>query len=208
MRRQARTRSRLQPRSQDAFYEFIQESETTIAAGSPILEIGNVSNDLEIVAELLSTDAVQVSVGDRVNVRNWGGSHQLNAVVERVEPFGFTKTSALGVEEQRVKTIIKFTDPPERRASLGHGFRVEVQIVVWESKDALTVPSSALFRRDGGWTVFVIKDGRARLSPVKVGRNNGQLAEILEGLAVGDRLVLYPSAGLTDNARVASRTVN
>jgi HlyD family secretion protein len=193
--------------------QVMQRSETTLAAGTPILEIGDIANDLEIVAELLSTDAVQVEAGDRVIIENWGGPYPLGGTVERVEPWGFTKFSALGVEEQRVNTIIRFADPLERRASLGHGFRVETRILIWESEDALTVPSSALFRQSsggeegggGGWAVFSVAGGQAHLTPVEVGRNNGVQAQILSGLASGDTIVLYPGPGLTDGARVKRR---
>lgn len=184
----------------------MQESATTLIAGTPILEIGDISNDLEIVAELLSTDAVQVSPGDRVIIDNWGGTHPLNGTVKRLEPWGFTKFSALGVEEQRVNVIINFTDPPDRRRGLGHGFRVEAQIVVWENEQALTIPSSALFRQNGEWAAFVVIDGRAFVKPVKIGRNNGVQAELLEGLDAGTTLILYPAPGLTDNMRVKQRT--
>lgn len=185
--------------------QVMQKSETTIAAGAPILEIGDISNDLEIVVELLSTDAVQVSAGDRVLIEKWGKPYPLSGVVERVEPWGFTKFSALGVEEQRVNAIVAFTDPLVRRESLGHGFRVEARIVIWESDDALVAPSSALFRERGGWAVFAVRGGQARLVPVEVGRNNGVSAQILGGLDAGARIVLYPGPGLGDGTRVRQR---
>jgi len=188
--------------------QVIQESETTLAAGAAILEIGDVDRNLEIVAELLSSDAVQISVGDPVIVTNWGGPSDLGAEIYRIEPFGFTKYSALGVEEQRVNTTIRFTDPPEAWNTLGHGYRVEVRIVVWQDESAMRVPSSALFRRDGAWSVFAVAGGRARLTAVVIGHNNGVQAEVLEGLSPGDRVVLYPSAGLIDEARVAQRVAN
>lgn len=187
--------------------QVIQKSETSLAAGSPILEIGNVSNDLEVVAELLSTDAVQVSAGDRVIIDNWGGPYPLNGVVDRVEPWGFTKYSALGVEEQRVNVIIKFVDPLEKRQSLGHGYRVETRIVIWESKKTLTIPASALFRLKDGWAVFRVEGSRARLTPVEIGHNNGVKAQILSGLNPGDKLVLYPGASLNDGTRVTQREI-
>lgn len=184
---------------------LIQESETTLGAGQPILEIGDVSNDLEVLVELLSTDAVKVSAGDRVLIDNWGGDAPLNGVVERVEPWGFTKYSALGVEEQRVNTIIRFTDPLNARAALGHGYRVEAQIVVWEDDDALLVPSSALFRQGEGWAVFRAIDGKAVLTPVTVARNNGVTASVSGDLTSGDDLILYPGAGLEDGTRITER---
>lgn len=186
----------------------IQESETTVSAGAAILELGDISNDLEVEAELLSTDAVQVSAGDRVLIRKWGGTEILNGVVERVEPWGFTKTSALGVEEQRVKAIIKFTDAPERRRSLGHGFRVETQIVIWENNDALVVPSSALFRQGSDWAVFVAAGGRAQMTRLEIGRNNGTLAEVKSGIDAGTAVVLYPGPSLKDGQSIVQRTID
>lgn len=186
----------------------MQESEATLAPGVPILEIGDISNDLEIVAELLSSDAVQVAAGNRVIIDNWGGSSPLSGIVERVEPWGFTKVSALGVEEQRVNVIIKFGNETEQRNSLGHGFRVNVRIVVWEDPSALTVPSSALFRHNGEWAVFTVREGRAHLKTVAAGRNNGSLAQVLGSLDAGASIVLYPSPGLADGARVEQRNID
>lgn len=187
--------------------QVMQKSETVVAAGTPLIEIGDITNDLEIIVELLSTDAVKVSPGDRVAIVKWGGAGELNGVVERVEPWGFTKYSALGVEEQRVNALVQFTDPVERRAALGHGYRVEVRIVVWETGDALTVPSSALFREGDSWSVFVVEGGRVRRVPVTAGHNNGLQAEILAGLEAGQQVVLYPAPSLEDGSRVARRTV-
>lgn len=186
----------------------IEESETIVAAGAPILEIGNISNDLEVVAELLSTDAVQVSEGDRVIIRKWGGVEVLHGVVERVEPWGFTKTSALGVEEQRVKSVIRFTDAAAKRRNLGHGFRVETRIVIWEAKGALVVPSSALFRHGGDWAVFAVDDGKAKLAKLEIGRNNGTLAEVKHGLVAGATVILYPGPSLTEGQKVERRKVS
>lgn len=185
----------------------MHKSETTLPAGEPILEIGNVDSGLEVMAELLSSDAVQVSEGNRVIITNWGGSEDLDGRVSRIDPYGFTKFSALGVEEQRVETTVDFTDPAAHRGNLGHGYRVEVQIVVWESDDAVIVPSSALFRQPEGWAVFRDVDGRATLTPVKIGHNNGVDAELLDGLSPGDRVVLFPSSNLVDGAAIAQRQV-
>jgi HlyD family secretion protein len=184
---------------------ILQESETTLPVGKPILEIGDIANDLEIVAELLSTDAVKVSVGNRVIIRNWGGSKDLNGIVERVDPWGFTKFSALGVEEQRVHTVIRFKDSPDLRKSLGHGFRVETQIVIWENNNALIVPSSALFRDKGNWVVFAVENGVAVLKTVEIDHNNGVQAQVLSGLTKDDEVILFPSSGLNDGIRVAKR---
>jgi HlyD family secretion protein len=184
---------------------ILQESETTLPVGKPILEIGDIANDLEIVAELLSTDAVKVSVGNRVIIRNWGGSKDLNGIVERVDPWGFTKFSALGVEEQRVHTVIRFKDAPDLRKTLGHGFRVETQIVIWENNNALIVPSSALFRDKGNWVVFAVENGVAVLKTVEIDHNNGVQAQVLSGLTKDDEVILFPSSGLNDGIRVAKR---
>ncbi|WP_299344298.1 HlyD family efflux transporter periplasmic adaptor subunit [uncultured Maritalea sp.] len=184
-----------------------QVSETTLPAGTPILEIGDISNGMEIIVELLSSDAVKVGVGDRVIVDNWGGPKQLGGTVTRVDPWGYTKYSALGVEEQRVGAIIEFTDPWEQRQSLGHGFRVEVKIVVWEDQNALVVPSSALFREANDWAVFTVEDGKASKRNVKIGQNNGLQAQVLEGLAEQEVIVLYPGANLVEGAAVEQRIV-
>lgn len=185
--------------------QVMQKSETTLAAGAPILEIGDISNDLEIVVELLSTDAVQVAADDRVIIEKWGKPYPLSGIVERVEPWGFTRFSALGVEEQRVNAIIKFTDPQEQRESLGHGFRVESRIVIWEAEDALTVPSSALFREKGEWAVFAVTGGRAEFRSIEIGHSNGVNAEILSGLEAGTKVILYPGPGITEGTRVEQR---
>ncbi len=186
----------------------IQKSETTLAAGAPILEVGDTASDLEVVVELLSTDAVKVHIGDRVMITNWGGIDDLEGVVERIDPWGFTKYSALGVEEQRVNAVIRFVGDDVARDMLGHGFRVETRIVVWENADVLIVPSSALFRQGGDWSVFRVDlDGRARQQAVTPGQNNGLQAQVLEGLSAGDQVVLFPSAALTDGARIAPRSI-
>lgn len=186
---------------------LLQESETTLPAGAPIVEIGDIASDLEVVVELLSSDAVQVSPGDRVILWGWGGRENLGGVVRRIEPRGFTKVSALGVEEQRVNGIIGFTDPPAAWKKLGHGFRVEVKIVVWEGEDVLLVPSSALFRDGLDWAVFLVSDGAATLRHVQLGPNNGVSAQVLGGLDSGDRVILYPAADVVDGTRVVEREI-
>jgi HlyD family secretion protein len=185
----------------------LQESETVIAAGAPILEVGDPASDLEIVAELLSTDAVKVSPGDSVIIEKWGGDVPLHGVVERVEPWGFTKFSALGVEEQRVNVVINITDKPEMRSRLGHGFRVEVKIITWQDDNALKLSSSAVFRSGEDWAVFKVRNGRAQLTKIELGRNNGVEVEIIEGLRDGDTIVLYPGNRIFDGARVKRRSV-
>ena len=184
--------------------QVIHESEGVVAAGEPLIEIGD-PEDLEIVADLLSTDAVKVEAGQRVMVEEWGGGERLNGRVERVEPFGFTKVSALGIEEQRVNVIVDFTDPPERWQRLGHGYQLEVRIVLWEGDNVLRVPLSALFREGSDWAVFVEREGRAEKRLVKPGRQNGLESEILEGLEAGERIVLYPSDRVVEGVGLAAR---
>jgi HlyD family secretion protein len=182
----------------------LRESEGLVPAGEPLVEIGDPA-DLEVVADLLSTDAVRVQPGAEALIEQWGGDGSLRARVRRVEPSGFTKISALGVEEQRVNVILDLEHPPSEWSRLGDGYRVEVRVVVWASPDAVTVPTSALFRRAGGWAVFVVEDGRAHLRAVAVGQRTPAHAEVLDGLTPGQEVVLHPSDTLTDGARVAPR---
>ncbi|MDV7143554.1 HlyD family efflux transporter periplasmic adaptor subunit [Tropicimonas sp. TH_r6] len=186
--------------------QVMQKSETTLPVGTPIMEIGNIEDDLEIVVELLSTDAVQVREGARVIVDKWGGAPPLNGEVIRVDPWGFTKYSALGVEEQRVNARIRFTDPPETRSALGHGYRVEVRIVVWEAEDAVIAPASALYRNGDGYSAFIVgAEGLAELRRVEPKRSNGIETAIHTGLAPGEAVILYPAPGLAEGQRVAPR---
>ena len=183
--------------------KLIQESETIIRAGQPILEIGDTGN-LEIVVDLLSTDAVKVEPGDLATVDGWGGP-LLNARVERVDPAGFTKVSALGIEEQRVTTVLQLTDERDVWATLGHDFRVFVRIAEWNDDDALRVPLSALFRIGTDWGVFRVENGIARRTTIKLGQRNTVHAEILDGLSEGDQIILYPSDRIDDGAAVEPR---
>ncbi len=180
------------------------ESETPISAGTPVVEIGNPA-DIEIVTDLLSSDAVKIKPGSRVLIDNWGGDKPLTGKVQRIEPFGFTKISALGVEEQRVNVVIDFTDPLTARQRLGHGYRVIVKVVEWEGKDVLQAPISALFRDKGQWSVFVMRGGKAGLVPVKIGRMNDEHAQILGGLKAGEDVVLHPSEKIEDGTRIKLR---
>ncbi|MGL1919907.1 MAG: HlyD family efflux transporter periplasmic adaptor subunit [Hyphomicrobiales bacterium] len=186
---------------------LMQLSEITLPAGAPILEIGDVNEGLEIVVELLSTDAVKINVGDRVIIDNWGGDKTLSGSVERINPWGYTKYSALGVEEQRVKIVIQFDEPIEQDINLGHGFRVEVKIVIWQNEQVLTLPSSALFREATDWAVFKIIDGVASKGLVEIGYNNGSDAQLLAGLSLDDEVILYPSSALVDGQSVEQRLV-
>jgi HlyD family secretion protein len=183
----------------------LRESETVVPAGDPLVEIGD-PGGLEIVADLLSTDAVRAKVGARAIVEQWGGERPLDARVRRIEPSGFMKISALGVEEQRVNVVLDFVDPsPAGRASLGDGYRVEVRVVLWESPSVLKVPTSALFRHGEKWAVYRADGGRARRTLVELGHQTAQYAEVISGLAEGARVILHPGDTLVDNARIRER---
>jgi HlyD family secretion protein len=183
----------------------LRESETVVPAGDPLIEIGDPSG-LEIVADLLSTDAVRVKVGARAFVEQWGGDQPLEARVRRIEPAGFMKISALGVEEQRVNVVLDFVESsPATRAALGDGYRVEVRVVIWESPNVVQVPTSALFRHGEQWAVYVFEGGRARRTLVELGHQTGQYAEVLSGLDEGARVILHPGDTLVNGARVRER---
>lgn len=182
----------------------IRESESIVPAGEPLLEIGDPMR-LEVVSDLLSIDAVRVKPGSRAIIEQWGGDADLLATVRRVEPAGFTKISALGVEEQRVNVILDFEDPSAACAALGDAYRVEVRIVVWESGDVVKVPTSALFRVGPQWAVYRVVGDRAQRTPVEVGHQNGQETEIASGVSPGDRVVVHPGDRLQNRVRVTSR---
>ena len=181
-----------------------QESETPVAAGQPLLEFGDPSA-LEIEVEALSTEAVKLRPGMRARVLRWGGEGELEASVRRIEPGGFTKISALGVEEQRVRVILDLTSPREQWVALGDGYRVEVEFIVWEAQRVLQVPSSALFRFEQGWAVFIEQEGRARRVPVQIGARGGLATEVLSGLEAGQRVVTHPDDRIDDGVRVRSQ---
>ncbi len=182
----------------------LHESAGVVAAGEPLLEVGN-ARELEIVLELLSTDAVQVHEGDPVIIEEWGGAGFLNGLVRRIEPTGFTKVSALGIEEQRVVVVIDIADPPEIWRRLGHGFRVEVRIVIWRSDDVLRVPVGALFREGQDWAVFTVTDGLAQKRIVRIGHSNAIMAEVLDGLAEDEYVLLHPSDRIAEGTAVVTR---
>ncbi|MBR0857027.1 efflux RND transporter periplasmic adaptor subunit [Bradyrhizobium liaoningense] len=185
--------------------KIIQDSETTVLPGTPLVDIGN-PLDLEIVADLLSTDAVQIKVGAPVRIDGWGGQ-PIKGKVVRVDPAGFLKVSALGVEEQRVRVTIDFNDPPEIWSQLGHDYRVVVHVTTWSGQDVLTVPVSALFRKGNQWAVFADENGRARAKPVQIGHRNNRFAEVVSGLTEGDQVVVHPSDRIADGSRIAQRGV-
>ena len=181
--------------------KVVQESAGVVHAGQPLLEVGD-PRGLEVEVEVLSRDAVRIEPGGRVLFERWGGEEVLEGVVRTVEPTGFTKISALGVEEQRVLVIADIQSSPEAWDRLGDGYRVEARFIVWEREDALTVPASALFRRDDGWAVFVVEDGRARLRTIRLGPGSGLLTEVVEGLSAGDAVIVHPGDAVEDGVRV------
>jgi len=176
-----------------------EKSERVVNAGAELLQIGD-AQQLEIVVDVLSTDAVKVHPGAPILIEEWGGSTPLTARVRVVEPSGFKKVSALGVEEQRVNIVGDFTDGA---ATLGDGFRIEARIVIAERADVLTVPTSALFRRQDQWMVFTVDGGRAHRRPVQIGARNQNVAELISGLDDGVPVILHPSDQVDDNVRVA-----
>jgi HlyD family secretion protein len=184
--------------------KLLHESEGAVAAGQPLLEIGDPAS-LEVEVELLSTHAVKVAPGSKVILDRWGGEQPVAGRVRVVEPSGYTKISALGVEEQRVRVIVDFTSPREAWARLGDGYRVEARFVLWEGQDVLQLPTSALFRQGEGWAAFVIDGRHARLKPVVIGQRAGLSTEVLSGLAAGDRVVAHPDETIRDGVRVKPR---
>jgi HlyD family secretion protein len=183
----------------------LQPSAGVVQLGAPLIELGDLSR-LEIVADVLTSDAVKITPGARATVERWGGAQPLQAHVRSVEPSAFTRVSALGVQEQRVHVVLDLDSPPRSWSSLGDGYRVEVQIVVWHAQKVLRVPSSALFRDADRWSVFQVDaEGRARLSAVTIGQRNAERAEILSGLSAGSRVIVHPSDRVRDAARVTAR---
>jgi HlyD family secretion protein len=183
----------------------LRESEAVVPAGEPLLEVGDPAN-LEIVADYLSADAVAMRPGMPVEIERWGGQRPLSGRVRRVEPGGFLKISALGVEEQRVNVIIEFEDPRKAWEALGDGYRVDVRVVTWQGSDVVKVPGSALFRQGNGWAVFLVRDRRAELRSVEVGHRGELEAEIRSGLAPADTVIVHPPEDLERGAKVKQRS--
>jgi HlyD family secretion protein len=194
--------------------KLLAPNEGPVATGAPLLEIGDTAS-LELVADLLTTDALRVGPGSAVRVERWGGPHTLDGRVRLIEPAGFTKVSALGVEEQRVEVVMDLTSPPQRWAALGDGFRVGVRVVVTQVPKAIKVPVGAVFPlaadANGGsgaaMGCFVVEQGRARLVQVEVAARNADEAWVRQGLAPGATVIVYPAASLQDGSRVAVRSV-
>lgn len=187
-----------------AVFRIYRESEGAVHVGEPLMDIGNAGN-LEVRVEVLSSDAVRIKPGMTVLFKRWGRDEPLAGRVRRVEPAGFTKVSSLGVEEQRVLVIVDITSPPEMWRVLGDGYRLEAHFVVWEGRDILQVPTSALFRSGKEWSVFVEENGKARRRAVEVGQRTGWSAQILSGLKETERVVAYPDDAISDGARIRQR---
>lgn len=176
-------------------------SEGPVSPGEPLLEIGN-TRLIEVRADVLSEDAVQIHAGTRVEIDDWGGATKLEGVVTRVDPEAITRVSALGVEEQRVPVWASITSPESLRGGLGSGYRVLARFILWEGAGVLQVPTAALFRSGDGWSAFVVEDGRARLRDVEIGRQGGLSMQVLDGLRAGEIVVVHPPGDLEDGARV------
>lgn len=187
-----------------AVFRLLRESQGPVTIGEPLVELGDPHN-LEVVADYLSTDAVRIEPGMRAQLEGWGGPRPLGARVRLVEPSGFTKISALGVEEQRVNVILDLTDPVDERRPLADGFRVEVRVETWTRENVLKLPEGALFPDGEAWAVFRIEGGKARRRSVEIGKRNGLEAELVAGLEEGDAVVLHPSDAIEDGVRVEQR---
>lgn len=185
-------------------FKIYRESEGAVNAGEPLMDIGNAEN-LEVLVEVLSSDAVKIKKGTPVLFKRWGGDELLLGVVRVVEPAGFTKISSLGVEEQRVLIIADITSPPEMWRVLGDGYRLEAHFVIWEGKDILQVPASSLFRSGEKWAVFVNDKGRARERAVEVGQRNGLTAEIISGIKENEKVIAHPDDSISDGSGIKQR---
>jgi HlyD family secretion protein len=181
-----------------------RKSEGAVSVGEPLIDIGDPSI-LEVKVEVLSAEAVNIRPEIPVLFERWGGDIPLKGRVKTVEPEAFTKVSSLGVEEQRVLVIADITSLPEEWQRLGDEYRVEASFIIWEGADVLQVPESALFRKDGGWAVFVVKGNNARLRQVQVGHRNGLSAEVISGISEGETVIVYPDESIRDGRRVRIR---
>lgn len=175
-----------------------EKSERVVSAGTPLVEMGN-PEDIELVIDVLSSDAVKVEPDMRVQVEEWGGGTVLSGVVRTVEPAAFTKISALGIEEKRVNIIVDLEEPESR---LGDNYRIQAKIILWQGEGILQVPVSSIFRGGQGWNVFVIRNGKAVRQPITIGKRGTYYAEVLDGLEEGDVVVIHPTNDLEDDMRV------
>jgi len=185
--------------------KVIRECEGPVRTGEPLLEVGDPSV-LEVEVDVLSADAVKIKPGMNVLFERWGGEHTLHGIVRNIEPAGFTKVSALGVEEQRVLIISNFTSPIEQWERLGDGYRVEAKFILWDKDDVLQVPTSSLFRHQDGWAVFVIEGQYAKRRVINVGKRNGLTAEILDGIKEGELIINHPNDDVDNDTRIKPRT--
>jgi HlyD family secretion protein len=184
--------------------KVFHESEGAVLAGEPLLEVGD-PRSLEVEVDVLSADAVRMGPGTPVVLERWGGDEPLQGRVRLVEPVGFTKVSALGIEEQRVLVIVDITSPREQWERLGDGYRVEATFVTWEGPDVLQAPASALFREGDGWAVFVVESGRAVKRTVGIGHRGGLAVEVLSGLAEDELVITHPDDSIATGTRVEQR---
>lgn len=180
---------------------LLRESAGSVDAGEEIMQVADVRN-LEVTVDLLSTDAVIVPYRATAWITRWGGEKPLKGVVRLVEPGGYTKISSLGVEEQRVDVLIDFVSPYEEWKSLGVGFQVDAEIVVYSTNDALLVPVSSLFRNGDKWAVFVVDNGRAKLTNIEISWRNPNYAVVEKGLKEGQKVIIYPGDRIYDGVRV------
>jgi len=184
--------------------KIYRESEGVVQSGEPVIDIGD-PEKLEVKVEVLSADAVKIKPGASVLFERWGGNSTLPGRVRVVEPAGFTKISSLGVEEQRVLVIVDLTSSDKGAQSLGDGYRLEASFIIWEGKDILQAPASALFRNQEGWAIFVVKNNRALKREVRVGQRTGLVAEVLSGLTEGEEVISHPDNSIEDRTRVRPR---
>lgn len=181
-----------------------RKSEGPVTAGQPLIEVGD-PRLLEVEVDVLSADAVRIRPGARVMFERWGGDGELEGRVRVIEPAGFTKVSALGVEEQRVWVIVAFTSPPERWQRLGDGYRVEASFILWEANDVLQIPASALFRDGDGWAAFAVEQGKAVKRRVQVGQRTGLSAQVLSGINADEQVIAHPDDRVREGVRIATR---
>lgn len=184
----------------------LHESEGVIEPGDVLVEIGDIG-DLEVVVDFLSIDAVRIKSGQDVVIEEWGGESFLRGVVKKVEPFGYTKVSSLGIEEQRVDVIIDLIDPKEQWASLGHGYQVESKVILWQDENVLKLPITSLFRENADWAVFIVKDSRALLKKVQIGKKNAFEAQVLSGLEQSEQVILHPSNQIKNGVLIEEREI-
>ena len=179
----------------------LTESAQVVSAGMPLLDIGD-PTDLEVVVDVLSSDAVTIPERAEARIDRWGGE-PLRAAVKRIDPVAVTRVSALGIEEQRTRVVLDLLDGPQVRPRLGHGFRVVAMIAVWRG-NVLAVPLGALFRQGDDWVVFVVEDGRAQLRTIEIGRRNNEIAEVVAGLEMGDQVIVHPADTLESGSAVVT----